>query len=540
MKNDWQANLRNKKRKLSAEVSERKRDTKAGPLINSAKPPSLKAMRRFKDLVECYYLGDFMKFIDTLFLLSIVIINPIIAQESSHNFFEKKEDGIVFPQGFLKGVGCSTYQNGGHNFWPSLGYKPESNWSWYENECKTYFTLDRDRENGRSLFLRKSSPINRGEKVGISADVWNHMIDDIRLMKQLGVNAIRFELPWTDMNPERGVFNEEAIAYFDTYIDALLENGIQPFLQLFWLVEPKWFFDLGGFEKKANVHYYVEYAKEMFKRFGHKVKYWCSMSEPGVVSACGYILGTHPPAQVFQFREAGRVLANLFEAHIQTYEELKKMEHGKDAQIGIVHQIMHFDSRCGASFIANFMNYAFSHDVIMRFFKDGIFEFHPARGEAIRFRDERAPQSFDFFGMSLYSRMTIGLSGLTCDNGELMTDMVWAIRPQSMYDAIKEASALNKPIYITENGFADAKDDRRPIGIVSYINAVKQALDDGYDVRGYFHWSLLDNYEWNMGHDKKFGLYAVNTGSPDPRDKERVMRRSAQLYRDYVKVAETA
>lgn len=482
-----------------------------------------------------------MRFTAKTILSFLLLSSFVYAKTDDSRFFKPKKDGITFPKGFLKGVGESTYQNGGHNFWPTLGYRPRSNWTWHEEECKTHFTLDRKREGGRSfLCLKKSSPIDRGERVGISADVWNRMHDDIKLMKKLGVNAIRFELPWTDINPEKGLFNEEALAYFDKYLDALIENGITPFIQLFWLVEPKWFFDLGGFEKEENIDYYVAYAKKVFERYGNKVHHWCSLSEPGVVSACGYILGTHPPAKRGCFRQAGQVLANLFKTHIQTYEALKAMPHGDKAQIGIVHQIMHFEPKNKNNRlhkgVSNFMNYVFCHDVIMKFFKDGEFEFKPMRGKPIRFTDKRAPDSFDFFGMSIYSRMTMGPAP-TCRKGEIMQDMVWSINPQSMYDAIKEAATLGKPIYVTENGFADAKDDRRPIGIVSYLNALKQAMDDGYDVRGYFHWSLLDNYEWNMGHDKKFGLFEVNTASPNPEDKERKARPSAKLYKEYVKIA---
>jgi len=485
-----------------------------------------------------------MGFTSRISLSFLLISSFACAQVDDLRFFEPKKDGITFPAGFLKGVGESTYQNGGHNYWPSLGYRPRSNWTWHEEECKTHFTLYRQRKGGWAfLCMKKSSPIDRGERVGISADVWNRMFDDIKLMKKLGVNAIRFELPWTDINPEKGFFNEEALAYFDRYLDALIENGITPFIQLFWLVEPKWFFDLGGFSKEENIKYYVEYAKKVFGRYGHKVHHWCSLSEPGVVSACGYILGTHPPAKRACFRQAGHVLANLFKTHIQTYETLKAMPHGDKAQIGIVHQIMHFEPKSKKNRLhrstANFMNYVFCHDVIMKFFKDGEFEFKPMRGKPIRFTDTRAPNSFDFFGMSIYSRMTMGPAP-TCRKGEIMQDMVWSINPQSMYDAIKEAATLGKPIYVTENGFADAKDDRRPIGIVSYLNALKQAMDDGYDVRGYFHWSLLDNYEWNMGHDKKFGLFEVNTGSPNPEDKERKARPSAKLYKEYVKIAPAA
>jgi beta-glucosidase len=126
----------------------------------------------------------------------------------------------------------------------------------------------------------------------------------------------------------------------------------------------------------------------------------------------------------------------------------------------------------------------------------------------------------------------------TAPEGTEMTDMtMWAIRPQSLYDAIKEISVLHIPIFITENGICDAKDDRREKWIIGYSNALQKAIQDGYNVQAYCYWSLLDNFEWNMGHNKKFGLYAVDTLSADPYKKERRLREGAKAYRDYVKVS---
>jgi len=498
----------------------------------------------------------------SLFFLS----NSLLSAESS--FFTKKAEGVVFPQGFIKGTASSTYQNGGHKYWDSLGYKPESNWTMFENRSDFRFIINRDREGGQSFTFKKSPPIDRGEKVGISADGWNRMFDDIALIKQLGCNGHRFEMPWTDLNPELDLFNEEAFSFFDAYIDALRENGIEPIITLYHWVHPAWFEKLGAWEHEKNIVHFVRYCKEVFRRFGHKVKYWTTINEPTVISACGYILGTHAPGKKdfasmlrgmlptvvlaplpHNYHLAAQVLANLFKAHIEVYEALKQMPHGKKAQIGIIHQKIKFYPKIKNQFgmaninrisrvIAEQFNKHFAHKTFMDFFETGHFVYDIPGKQAFEFVDKRAPHSLDFIGLNMYADVYLGPAPETKDDTEVMTDMInWAIRPEDMYNTICEmGAALKVPVLITENGISDAKDDRRERWIIGYTNAVEKAINDGCKIIGYCYWSLLDNYEWNMGHSKKFGLYEVDTLSDDPTKKNRILRKGSHVYRDYVKV----
>jgi beta-glucosidase len=499
------------------------------------------------------------------FILFFSIVTfPLRAE---HNFFEKRDNGVVYPAGFLKGVAFSFYQNGGHNYWETLGYRPKSNWTWFENTFQTRFLIDRERAGGVSLCFCESSPIDRGEKVGISSDGWRQMFDDIALIKNLNCNALCFDTPWADLNPEKDVWNEEAFQLFDQYIDALKANNIEPILTLYHWVHPLWFHELGGWEKEENIAYFVRYTQEVFKRYGHKVKYWCTINEPTVISACGYVLGSHSPGKKDQasllrpftkdvllsqfshnYETAAFVLGNLFKAHIETYAAIKSMPYGDKAMVSIIHQMENFNPHVkgglqGCLFnplsnrLAEYFERIFGHKMFMDFFKTGCFKYDIPGGRSITFEDKRAPKSLDFIGLDFYADVLFGPAP-ECENGEEMTDMiVWAVRPQSMYNAIKEISALNVPIIITENGICDAQDDKREKWIVGYNNAIAQAIADGYDVRGYCYWSLLDNFEWNMGHNKKFGLYEVDTLSNDPVCKKRTLRKGSEAYRDYVHVA---
>jgi beta-glucosidase len=500
-------------------------------------------------------------------LISLFFVLFIFSLGAEHNFFKKNPGGVVYPTGFLKGVSFSFYQNGGHNYWKTLGYRPESNWTWFENEFQARFIIDRARKGGVSFGFCKSSPIDRGEKVGVSSDGWNRMFDDISLIKELNCNALCFDIPWTDVNPEKNVWNEEAFQLFDEYIDTLLKNNIEPILTLYHWVHPRWFHELGAWEKEENITYFVRYSQEVFKRFGHKVKYWCTINEPTVISVCGYVLGTHAPGKKDQasllrpfakdcflslfphnYELAASVLGNLFKAHIETYEAIKTMPHGENAMVSIIHQMAQFTPHFKtlfeggpilnplSSLLAKYFNKIFGHKIFMDFFKTGCFKYDLPGGKSITFVDTRAMKSLDFIGLDFYADTLFGPAP-ECEYGELMTDMIcWAVRPQSMYNAIKEVSSLGVPIIITENGICDAKDDRREKWIVGYSNAIAQAIADNYDVRGYCYWSLLDNFEWNIGHNKKFGLYAVDTLSDNLSHKNRTLRKGSEAYRDYVKV----
>jgi beta-glucosidase len=477
-------------------------------------------------------------------------------------YFEKQEGGVELPAGFLKGVAYSTYQNSGHHYWPSLGYRPKSNWTFFENNHSKRFFIDRQGKRKRFPLIpfQSASPIDRGEKVGISADTWNHLFEDIQLMKDLGVNSLRFEFPWTDLNPGKGVWNEEAFALFDRYIDALIENGIEVVGTLYHWVHPRYFQKLGGWEKAKNSVYFVEYCREVFKRFGHKVHTWLTINEPTVVSACGYVLGSHAPGKQAIYvpglskvlRQtvpgyarwcrkgltlAGRVLGNMLKAHCDVYEALKQMPHGDASKISLVHQMALFEGPSYNPAISE-MRAMFANDVFINFFKTGQYYYPVDAAKGVRFSDSRAPKSLDFIGLNFYATVTLNPDP-TCEKGETLTDMVWAIRPHSMYEALKKIATLGVPIMITENGIPDAKDDRREKWIVGYMNALKRAIDEGIDVSGFFFWSLLDNFEWNMGHNKKFGLYAVDTLSNDPTKKERRLREGSKAYRDYVQVAQS-
>ncbi len=433
---------------------------------------------------------------------------------------------IVFPKGFHKGVGLSAYQNGGH-------ITGESNWSAFENKFV--------RINAKGVW---GPAIKNNETVGAAAGFWDHAIEDVQLIKELGCNAFRFSIEWADVEPVPGEFNESVLQYYDQLIDELLRNNISPMITLYHFVHPKWFDAMGGFEKEENSALFIRYCQKVFERFGSKVRFWCTINEPTVVAACGYVLGIHPPGKCLKFTKSGTVLRNLLNAHVAVYHTLKAMPEGQKAQIGIVHQLLQAESfdpkhapnwlvgllrKWSAAPIAKFLNFSFAHKIVKRFLKTGEFEYRmPGLGVNIKDTNPDAPNSYDFIGLNYYSKVILGPNP-TCYPGQQMTDMDYPMYPESIYDAIVEMADLGKPIYITENGLADADDSRRAEFIKHYLGQVRRAIDDGYDVRGYYYWTLMDNFEWNDGFDMKFGLFHV-----DFETLKRTLRDGAKVYRDLI------
>jgi beta-glucosidase len=436
----------------------------------------------------------------------------------------KESENFVLPKGFHKGVGLSAYQNGGH----IVG---ESNWSTFED---SYIYA-----NAKGMF---GPAIKNNEKVGKSAGFWQRAIEDVQLIKELNCNAFRFSIEWADVEPIPGEFNESVLSYYEQLIDELLKNNITPMITLYHFVHPKWFDQLGGFEKAENIKLFIRYCIKMFERFSGKVQFWCTINEPTVVAACGYVLGLHPPAKFFKFFQSGMVLRNLLNAHVAVYHTLKALPNGEQSQIGIVHQLLQaesFDANKASNWligllkkwsgapVAQFLNVTFAHQVVKLFLHTGEFDYTiPALGMSINARNVDAPNSYDFIGLNFYSRVVLGPHP-TCYPDQVMTDMEYPMYPESMYEAIVDMADLGKPIYITENGLADADDSLRASFIKKYLSQVFRAIADGYDVRGYYYWTLMDNFEWNDGFGMKFGLYHT-----DYQTQKRTLREGAKVYRD--------
>jgi beta-glucosidase len=345
-------------------------------------------------------------------------------------------------------------------------------------------------------------------------------------------------------------------------------------ITIYHWTHPQWFEDKGAFEYEENIKYFVRYAIKVFEALSPQVNLWCTINEIGSVVIQAYLRGVFPPGKINPWI-ALKVMRCMMLAHCEAYRALKKLPGGDSAQIGLVHSYVPFEphdlgydrpmafadaptkpldapwsltalprliwarmnviERGGVAWMKFFFN-----DQMLKFLKTGtMLDWVP--GLSLNVPD--APDCYDFIGLNFYARVIIesnvygclmgdykeGIAFPSCREGEVMTDMQYPVCPESLYCAIQEFSQLGKPIYITENGCPDAKDDRRADYIKRYLYALSEAIKDGYDVRGYYYWSLMDNFEWDEGYAKKFGLYEV-----DFKTLKRTLRTGAHAYKDAI------
>ena len=409
--------------------------------------------------------------------------------------WEKEETKTLsFPPGFVWGVATAAHQvEGGCT----------NNWSEWEN------TPD---ENGNPR-------IHKGNKSGMACDHWNRYREDIGLIESLGVDMYRFSVEWSKIEPQEGQFDYSALEHYKDVCIALKQSGITPVITLHHFTNPLWFEAKGAFEKEENLEYFVRFAEQVFDYLKDHVDIWCTVNEPAVYTYQGYFNGVWPPGKMDP-QLAGTVLKNLLEGHVRVYKALKSKKGGTRAQIGIVKNIFPFDpyNRWNPLdwMVTRILDNAFN-SVALDFLISGTYDFSMPTMAKVEYENPKAVGTLDFIGLNNYSHQRIN-SHLNLKQfftiefypHEQMTDMHYPIYPEALYRSIKVASQMGVPIYITENGIADGTDDRRAIYIDRYIRAVSRSIQEGYDVRGYFYWSLMDNFEWTEGYDMKFGLYEVD------------------------------
>jgi len=391
-----------------------------------------------------------------------------------------------FPKDFYFGVGNAEFQNSGAEL------TGKSNWSEFEQQ---------------------KGVITGGVTSGSANNFWHNYRQDIKIAKELGLTMFRFSIDWATIEQEDGVINGEAIKHYHEMIDAIKEAGMEPMVTLHHFTHPLWFEQKGGWVKEENISYFKCFSQRMFTEFSEKIKYWITINEPAIFAFSGYLLGIHAPGKVMS-RDAVLVLKNMLQAHVETYKALKALPNGQEAQVGIVHNYFKFTQLHGVEPLSYALTKYFTvvtNTLTMEFFKTGTFRTGFLQLCSLDYANEDAPQSFDFFGLNFYGNPVIGwnrstIFGPTHHEGQVLGDFALPVDPQGFYDALVACGKLGKPVFVTENGLADAQDDRRPAMIPAYLAALDKALGDGVDVRGYIYWTLRDNYEWHEGWTKLFGL----------------------------------
>ena len=407
-----------------------------------------------------------------------------------------------------------------------LNYIPELTWDWEETDT-TNISFPKGFLWGITTpkpdMLLSQSYTEGEEELTPLADTpaEDGFIQDIALLKELGVKSHRFTINWEYIEPQEGEFNNEAIDYYERMCDALISAGITPFITLFHKECPLWFERKGAFDYKENIPYFVRFCKIVFKRLGHKAPLWNTVNEPVVYATRRSMTGVVPVAPA-SLDKCGSIIKNLLASHVGVYTALKQISGGENAQIGFAKNIYQYDSfthhnmleKTTCSYAQDLFN-----DSVLRFFTTGTFSFYLPMLVNITYHDSKAPDTLDFIGLNYYSHYVLQAQWHLDPNKiivptlrytETVTDAELASYPEGLYRSICQLGQLCVPVYVTENGIADAQDTKREQFMSRHLYALSKALGRGYDVRGYFYRSLKDLIELDDEESLQFGLYAYD------------------------------
>lgn len=387
-----------------------------------------------------------------------------------------------FPKNFLWGAATSAHQveGGNHNDW--------SEW-----ELKNADRLAR--EAGKQYaalptwsLIKDQATDSQNYISGRACDHYHHFREDFDIAKSLGHNAHRFSIEWSRIEPEEGKFNDAEIEHYREVIKALRERGMEPFVTLWHLTLPLWFRDKGGWVSPDAATYFGRYAKRMAEEL-KEVTFWITLNETNVYTGHGYWRGIWPPGKrsLWDYCIANH---RLSQAHRKAYRAIH--DTNPKAYVGVAHAMIYF-----THFFA----------VLKNFFWNRLF-LHSIK------------TYLDFIGINYY---------VSDRPRSEHSDMGWGIDPEGLYDVLKQAARFGKPIFITENGLADVRDSQRGACIREHLDWMQKAMNEGAPVRGYFYWSLLDNFEWDKGFWPRFGLVEV-----DYTTRERKIRPSAYEYKKII------
>ena len=388
-----------------------------------------------------------------------------------------------------------------------------------------------------------------GDNGDVACDHYNRWAEDVDMIKDLGVGAYRFSIAWPRVQPlGYGAWNDKGLDFYDRLVDRLLEKGIQPHATLYHWDLPQGLQDLGGWGSRTTAHHFAHYADAMSRRLGDRLASLATHNEPWCTAVLGHAIGKFAPGA------ADPVLATQVSHHLLLSHGLAlsaMRASGAKCPLGIV---LNQSSTTPASDSAQDIALARrEYASFVRWYMDPIFKgSYPQDAGLELFPEVQAGDMdiisapLDFLGVNYYTRIWASAAQpavpAPCSLGK--SDMGWEIHPDGLRELLVGLNAQYTlpPIYITENGMANADriehgeiDDTPRIDYVrAHLEAIAQACSAGVDVRGYFYWSLMDNYEWDSGYDKRFGLIHVDYAT-----QQRTLKRSAHWYRDVALAAVT-
>jgi beta-glucosidase len=392
-------------------------------------------------------------------------------------------------------------------------------------------------------FEAEPGRIKDGSRSGSACLSWERWEDDLDQVRALGLNAYRFSLEWSRIELEPGRYDDRALSRYRAMLEGCRARGIAPMLTLHHFTNPRWFAMLGGWEVRRNLSHFERFARLAGERFGDLVDHWITVNEPEVYGFHGYDAGIWPPG-VRDRSRALAVIANMLEGHALAARALRETDRvdadgdGRAALIGVAKHWILLEPRRGwfpLDRIATAIQHRVFNVAVIRALAGGPIEFSVPGARPVKRAVEALRGSSDFLGVNYYTRWMVSALGpeaRTARRGAAVSDLGWEIYPQGLERALRECSAFGLPLYVTENGVADATDSLRPGFVRATFDALDRARSAGLDLRGYFHWSLMDNFEWADGYTGRFGLFEVDFTRPEGPRRERA---SARAYAEGVR-----
>jgi beta-glucosidase len=412
-------------------------------------------------------------------------------------------EGIYhFPKGFLWGTATAAQQMEGQN--------TNNNWAEWETQA------------GR---------IVEGQKAGLACDWWGgRWQEDFQRAYDTGQNAHRFSIEWSRIQPEPDRWDDKALQVYVEMLRWLRDHQMTALVTLHHFTDPLWLMATGGWENPATPALFEKFVRHVIPVLKEYVTLWVTINEPNVYIMSGWVGGPFPPGKS-DLGLAARVMENMIRGHALAYKAIHELQ--PEAQVGVATNYRSLKAARSWSLLdripTNIQNQIYNNA-----FNDTL-----ATGKLNlvlkRIDIPEAAHTQDFIGVNYYSRDLVKFNLL--NPGEmfgsrsypkeapLSTTGFIADIPEGMFDGLKWAHRYDLPIIVTENGVEDDRDTLRPRYTIEHIHQVWRAANFNWRVKGYFHWSLVDNFEWERGWTQRFGLWGL-----DVETQERIRRPSVDAY----------
>ena len=406
------------------------------------------------------------------------------------------------------------------------------------------------KDGGKTPSIWDTAPANRikhGENCHVSCDHFHHWLEDVELMRKMGLKSYRFSISWPRIMPEEGKVNTEGIRFYSELVDALLKAGIEPIVTIYHWDMPMWVYKKGGWMSEKIVPLFREYAKVVTEALSDRVKWWITLNEPGCFIMNAYMTGVHAPFK-HNYLALSKLTRNCMLAHGEAVKVLRKYAK-QPVKVGVsfstgayvpkdetpteIEKARRLSMEEGNGLLGN------------RWWMDPMLLGKPVRAYGIYASHEKdmdkIAQPLDFIGLNIYTSYNYSDWGNSekAPAGTPKNSLGWVIDERCMYWNVRFVYERYKlPIMITENGLAasdivslDGKvhDPDRTDFLKRYLSELKRAASEGIPVLGYQHWSIMDNFEWAEGYDPRFGLIYIDYATG-----RRIIKDSAWVYKHII------